>query len=194
MRKAASILLLSILLFNWCGYHLLVFLLQETANSKFEARLDDGEYDESQLVSVKIPVSYLPYYNNSGSYERVAGQVDIGGLTYKYVKRRIYNDSLELLCIADQNVMKLKSAKNEFFRFENDLRHSGQNKNQNPSPIKNLTTDYDVGDGKFKIEYIYFRGLFHFNYNIELSPAHRKPPEQPPKYCQGCRYPNATHC
>ena len=59
--------------------------------------MENNNYKESQLISPKVPVSYIPYYNNSKSFERIDGQIEIQGGLYKYVKRRIYNDSLELL-------------------------------------------------------------------------------------------------
>jgi len=182
LKKLFSILLLSLLVFNWVGYHLLVFCMQETASAKLESQLDNNDYDETQLISIKIPVTYLPYYNNSKFYERVDGQIEIEGVQYKYVKRRIYNDSLEMLCIPDHNVMKLLSAKNEFFKFVNDLQHPGQNKNPNAAPTKIITTDYETTNENFKINDLHSKTSFHSHYIIHISPAYCELPERPPKY------------
>ena len=156
--------------------------MEETASAKLEAQLDNNDYDENQLISIKIPVTYLPYYNNSKQYERVDGQIEIEGVKYKYVKRRIYNDSLEMLCIPDHNVMKLLSAKNEFFKFVNDLQHPGQNKNPNSGSSKNILSDYVTTDERLKIDNYYFQSSFLFYYIIHITPAHRQLPERPPKY------------
>jgi hypothetical protein len=182
LKKVFSIVLLSLLVFNWVGYHLLVFCLQETANAKLETQLDKDNYDERQLISIKIPVTYLPYYNNSKSYERVDGQMEIEGVKYKYVKRRIYNDSLEMLCVPDRNSMKLLSAKNEFFKFVNDLQHPGQNKNPSSGLSKNITTDYEPAGENLCIDHVDFRVSLQFHYLIHITSAHRKLPERPPKY------------
>lgn len=156
--------------------------MEETASANLEAQLDNNDYDESQLISIKIPVTYLPYYNNSKSYERVDGQIEIEGVKYQYVKRRIYNDSLEMLCIPDHNVMKLLSAKNEFFKFVNDLQHPEQNKNPNSFSSKNITTDFETAYEQFKIDDYYFQSSFLFHYIIHITAAHRQLPERPPKY------------
>lgn len=123
MRFFGASLLLLIFLFNWFGYRLVIGMLETKANTELEADLDDNRYDESQLITIKVPVRYLPYYTNSTEFQRVDGQIEIGGVQYKYVKRRIYHDSLELRCLPNHTVMNLQTAENEFFRFSNDLQH-----------------------------------------------------------------------
>jgi len=108
LRKLAAILLWGILLFNWVGYRLLNDYLQEASQRKIEARLDRRLYDESQLFSIKVPVTYISYYNNSTVFERVNGQIEINGMPYQYVQRRIYNDTLELMCIPNLMAMRLR--------------------------------------------------------------------------------------
>ena len=103
-------------------------LLENKLNSQFEAQLDNNYYDESQLISIKVPASHFAYYNNSRLFERVDGQVEVNHILYKFVKRRLYNDSLELLCLPDHAAMKLSSAKDEFFKLVNDLQSGSENK------------------------------------------------------------------
>jgi hypothetical protein len=142
LKKIASIFLLGILLFNWFGYRLVIGLWQERTKSELEARLDSKDYDDAQLISVKVPMTHLSYYNTSPEFERVNGSVEIGGVQYKYVKRRLYNDSLELLCLRDQGAMKLRSCSNDFYRMANDLQTgTGKRRGTHSLPIKNLVVD-----------------------------------------------------
>jgi len=116
------------LLFNWIGYRLYTSFLENRLNAQFETQLDNNYYDESQLISIKVPVSHFAYYNNSSLFERVDGQVEVNGVVYKFVKRRLYKDSLELLCLPNHDAMKLASAKDEFFKLVNDLQSDTQTK------------------------------------------------------------------
>lgn len=141
LKQLAAILLIGILFFNWYGYQLLTAYWQQQSDNKLEARLDKHEYTDDQLVSIKIPLTTLAYYNNSSSFERVNGQVEIKGIHYNYVKRRIYGDSLELLCIPNTAAMNLQKAKNEFFRQVNDLQQQNQGK-KNTAASKDLSRDY----------------------------------------------------
>jgi hypothetical protein len=151
LKHIAAILLMGILFFNWYGYQLVGSLLQDRANHGLEARLDENKYDESQLISVRVPLTTLSYYNSSTQFERVDGQVEFGGVQYKYVKRRIFKDSLELLCIPNQAAMGLQTAKNNFFQQVNDLQqHNSQGKKSNSGASKNFSsTDYYKTDGLF---------------------------------------------
>jgi hypothetical protein len=114
-----------------------------------EARLDDNRYDESQLISVKVPISQLSYYNPSRQFERVDGSIELSGVQYRYVKRRIYNDSLELLCLPDHAATTLQAFKNDFFRLVNGFQGApGKHAGGHALPHKNPVEDpYLFTDG-----------------------------------------------
>ncbi len=152
MKRIVSIFLSGIFLFNWFGYRVLTSYLEEKANISLETQLDENHYDEHQLISIKVPVDYLPYYNNSQLFERVDGEIEIDGIHYKYVKRRIYNDSLEMLCIPNTAVTALQSAQNEFFKFVNDLQRTGADKgtHSHHSASKSFSADFFPVKDAFK--------------------------------------------
>lgn len=185
LRKIASILLLGLFLFNWVGYKLLTFYMEAKADAQLQAQLDDNNYEEDQLVSIKVPVTHLSYYQNSNEFETANGRIEVGGIQYKYVKRRIHNDSLEVLVIPDAAAMKLKAAKNDFFAFVNGLQHGGQEKRQNANtntsrgffPEYYSTHDLyvTVGDIWFTIPQKYAQDFF------PLSSLHALVPERPPE-------------
>ncbi len=158
--------------------------MEDKANARLETQLDDNNYDESQLISIKIPVTYLPYYNNTKSFERVDGQIEIEGIHYKYVKRRIHNDSLELLCIPNTAVMNLKEMKNEFFKFSNDLQHTGHDKNANSGhkSRSSFSTDYYSVHALFTLNNLSFKMRKIFScYIISKSFPYYPTSERPPQ-------------
>jgi len=127
-RKIATILLLSFLFFNWVGYWLFISWFESHVESQWVSRLDNDQYDPSQLVLVKVPADRLPYSNSSTGFERADGQVDIGSIHYRYVGKRLYNDSVEFICLPDRETSRLRSAKNDFFCLVNDLQNTGHAK------------------------------------------------------------------
>jgi hypothetical protein len=146
---------MGILFFNWYGYQLLSSYLQNRSNARLEARLDRHNYDESQLVSVKVPITSLSYYNSSAGFERVDGQIEIGGIQYKYVKRRLFKDSLELLCIPNQASMRLQTARNDFFRQVNDLQQQ-DSQGKKASVQKNFSaSDYNIQSDLYVPDLLY---------------------------------------
>ncbi len=94
-----------------------------------ESRLDKQEYNNDELISIKTRL-YLPYYNSSSEYERAYGSIEVDGIWYEYVQRRVHQDTLELLCLPNKAKMNLQTLKNEFFKMSVDS-HSQQDKNSN---------------------------------------------------------------
>ena len=127
-RKIATILLLSFLFFNWVGYWLFISWMESRAETFWELRLNNDQYDPTQLVRIKVSAERLPYSNASTGFERADGKIDIGVLHYRYIGKRLYNDSLEFLCLPDQEANRLQTAKNTFFGLVNDLQNAGHSK------------------------------------------------------------------
>lgn len=183
MKRFASILLLAILCFNWFGYQLLTRLLENQANTQLEARLDQDDYDESLLIEMRVDLT-MPYQTSSSEFERIDGEIEINGIHYKYVKRKVEDGQLVLLCLPNEGKMRLQSARDDFYRLVNDLQHQTQNKKSESThavsfnigteycqeknewsmaPVTNLRLPYSSGNASFK------------------TAAHQLIPEQPPE-------------
>jgi hypothetical protein len=142
MKRAAAILLLIIFLFNWFGYRLLSDYLQHRADTQLESQLDQDQYNEASLIEIRVPLN-MPYQSVSSNFERYDGEIEFNGIHYKYVKRKVENGELVLLCLPNENRMRLQNARDEFFKLVNDLQqHSSQNKNPTPGSVKNPVTEY----------------------------------------------------
>ena len=142
MKRAAAILLLLIFLFNWFGYRLLSDYLQHRADTRLEAQLDQQQYNEASLIEIRVPLN-MPYQSISSNFERYDGEIEFNGIHYKYVKRKVENGQLVLLCLPNETKMRLQSARNEFFQLVNDLQRSSQSKNSTPAAeIKSPVTEY----------------------------------------------------
>lgn len=124
------------LFFNWYGYRLLTDYWQRQADSRLEARIALEDYDESSLITIKLPIDVLPYHNASTVFERVDGEIIIADVAYKYVKRGIVGDSLVLLCLRNTEKMEIKKADNEFFGKVNNF------PNSKPTPQKDFQKIY----------------------------------------------------
>jgi hypothetical protein len=113
--------LLSVLLFNWVGYRLFTAWCEDRAATRTEANLDNDRYDSSQLILLRVPTNALPYSNASPQFQKTTGTIEIGSARYRKVSKRLYNDSIEILCIPDGDANRLQSAGNDFFKLVNDL-------------------------------------------------------------------------
>ena len=147
MKRFAAILLLGILMFNWIGYRFVTTYLEERSNAQLNARLDLNNYNESDLISIKV-ANNLPYTNNK-DFQRVNGQIRIAGNIYNYVKMRVCSDFVEFLCIPNSDLTHMQSSKDEFFKLVNDLQQGSQQKkaDNHPGASKTFSVDsYTIND------------------------------------------------
>jgi hypothetical protein len=113
--------------------------MEDNATQRLEARLDRQQYDENQLITIKVPASCLSYFNVSTTFERVSGTIEVGGVPYQYVKRRIFNDSVEMKCIQNRTAMKWRQSGNSFFGLVNGVEREGSR--SHPAINKSFLTD-----------------------------------------------------
>ncbi|MEO6722858.1 MAG: hypothetical protein ABIN67_21000 [Ferruginibacter sp.] len=144
MKQAAAILLLGIFSFNLFGYRLVASFLEKKVNAEMEISLDENDYNYDQLISIKQPTN-LPYYRNSAHFQRIDGEIEINNIYYKYVKCRIYNDSLELLCIPNTGKMKIQAAKADFSGMVSDFQQTESKKKSEPGTksFQKILGDYE---------------------------------------------------
>ena len=184
MRKIAAILLLGIFVFNLFGYRLFVSYMVKASDSSLQTTLDKEEYDEAELISIKKAVN-LPYYNNDPEFSQAFGEIEMNGLLYKYVKSRVYNDSLEMLCIPNTGKQNLLTAKDNFTRVVLDMQNNNGKKSPGPEKQQSLLkffTEYEKNAGwHFNTaisSIVVLQNEAHNNINTGL--LHKASVEQPP--------------
>lgn len=127
MRRLPAILFLLILVFHFVGYRMVITFMERGSETVLEKKLDRQEYSDDELLSIKTKLN-LPYYSSSPDFERAYGSIRINGVVYEYVKKRVYNDTLELLCLPNVAKTKLQDMKNDFAKSAAE--------GQTPLPVK----------------------------------------------------------
>ncbi len=182
MKKIASILLIAILFFNWYGYRIVTTILAKDADKQLEIKLDNKEYDESQLIEVKVALN-VPYQNDQSEFERHYGEMEVDGKYYTYVKRKIENGYLILKCIPNSDKEKIKAAGSEFFKMANGLDGNQPDKKQSNSNFaKNFWSEYDDREADYTIDA--FSSLINKNFlnnTSLLKEIYTSTPAQPPE-------------
>ena len=185
MKQLSAILLIALFLFNLFGYRFVFDYAQQQSDVMLQATLDKAEYNEAELLTIKVPLS-LPYVNSQANFERVDGEIEVNGKIYKYVKRKIADGQLVLLCIPDYNKMKLQNAKEEFYRYANDLVQNNNSKRSDHSKsvtFKKILNDFDTNEntnttcvyGSLQTSYNHLARVTHLPTQPQTSP------EQPPE-------------
>lgn len=161
---------------------MLFYYAQQHADVQLEASLDKEVYDSNDLITLKVPLS-LPYQRAWSDWERIDGEIKVNGTIYKYVKRKVEDGILVLLCLPNHNKMRLESAKGDFFKNVNDLAaNSASKKGEKAKSFSDASSEYillQTTDVAAVLKY-------HHNYRIPtnvlaLSKAPHNSPEQPPE-------------
>jgi hypothetical protein len=127
MRKLIAICMLAVFTFNIAGYQLVYNYLSHKSDKSLELALDADNYRDEELITIKQPTN-LPYYNNSKEFQRIDGEVVIDGVKYKYVKCRVYEGNLEMLCLPNKAKMQIEQSKNDYAKGANDFQQNNTEK------------------------------------------------------------------
>ena len=183
LKKLASILLIAILFFNWYGYRIVTGLLEDKVDQQLETRLDNQEYEESQLIEVRVALN-VPYQNNQSEFERHYGEVEVDGKYYTYVKRKIENGFLVLKCISNSGKEKIKAAGNDFFKMANGIDQPSEKKQNTPNSFaKNFWSEYDGREPEYDFTRFSETVCSQFIDNSSsIADIFRPIPGQPPEF------------
>ena len=115
--------------------------MEQKATQRLEEKIDAGQYTEAQLLEVKIPLQ-IPYYSDT-KYEACYGELRLNGEHYRYVKRKISDGVLYLLCLPHKEKDNISAAKTDFVKAVNDAQNNSVPQKQNqPSLIKLLLSEF----------------------------------------------------
>lgn len=111
MRKAISLLLIVLLLLNVMGYYAIFLGLKYANIQQVTQRLDADQYNLTETVTIKIPLS-IPYYGDT-DFSRMDGEIEYLGRIYRMVKQKFERDTLHIMCIHDTQATYIQNALTE---------------------------------------------------------------------------------
>lgn len=136
MRRIVAIALLLLLLFNVLGFYGIFMGLQYQNRQQLVQRFDADQYDESQTITFKVPLS-IPYAGDRQDYVRVDGEFEYEGEFFHMIKQRLSQDTLYVVCVNDQQSKRIHRALTDYVKtFSDDAGGQDQSKTIVPSVIK----------------------------------------------------------
>lgn len=158
------------------------YTLQLNAERELSAKIDKDDYDESQLITITVPLS-MPYLSDTKKFEKKDGVIALNGKIYHYVKEKISQGNLVLMCLPDTKKMDLQIAENDFIKNQIDLQNNASKKSGgNNAAFKLVMSDYiktDISSISFS-NYI-LNKIYAENNFIYLQKGETQIPERPPR-------------
>lgn len=184
LKKLTAISFLLLLVFNLLGYQFLFYYAQQQSDKQLEASLDKALYNEADLITIKVPLS-IPYQIDRNDFERVDGEINLNGKIYKYVKRKVTEGQLVLLCLPDRHKMQLETAKGDFFKNVSDVAPNNGSKKSEKSKacsFTNILSEYEPQHSGYATITFSLNNTYHKSrYLLQLTAAPHTSPEQPPE-------------
>jgi hypothetical protein len=156
--------------------------MQDDADRKLESRIDNSDYDESQLIEIKVALN-MPYQERFTDFERHYGEIEIDGKSYTYVKRKIAGDMAIFKCIANQSKQELKIIKNDWAKANCGINTDQPGKQKQQSSFaKNFWSEYD-GQSIFNTQdkYTSLNTSALSGYSFRIPEINSTTPHHPPE-------------
>jgi hypothetical protein len=182
VKQAATILLLSLLAFNWVGYRLLSSYLEHSSDLALEKKIEKEDFDDASLLELRVPLN-APYLGETFTdFERIDGEIVVDGIHYKYVKRKVENGELVLLCIPNTGKTKILNSRVDFFKMVNDVNQSSESKSKNTSSHKSFTTEYRFENNTWALACVSSIAKMEFSIiSSTITDGYNAVPDQPPR-------------
>lgn len=180
MIRIAAILLLSIHFCSSICYSFLFECIIQISDKHTIQQLDKCDYRNEDLVAIAVPVN-MPYVPSQEEYERWDGTIEFNGTYYNYVKRRMYNDTLHLLCLPNEKITELNAAKTDYSKQLSDA-PTGKKENQPLAKKNNVLTEYNIHTTLYN--FAFFTGISErllFTGTSTLTDCFIAKPGKPPK-------------
>jgi hypothetical protein len=164
------------------GYRVWFYYAELKADMAMESRLDKDQYDTNDLISIIIPLDN-PYQLEQRNFQRIDGEINFQGKNFKYVKRKVSDGKLILLCIPDARKMVLKKGKAEYGNAANDLNGNSRGSSRSGTQKSFSGNDYTSETFQLSTSILpYFHTSILVNVvNEKLVTTYLPSPGKPPK-------------
>jgi len=113
------------------------------SDKQVAVKLDKNIYDETALTEITIPLN-MPYVSNQADYERCDGSIQFNGTIYNYVKRKITNDTLHILCITNMQATQVHQAKGDYAKQLSDVPSNSKKANDSQGKKGSFFSEYNM--------------------------------------------------
>jgi glutamate racemase len=158
--------------------------LEKEASQELAVSIETKNFDESNLIEIKTDLN-MPYVSDK-DYENAYGETVIKGVHYQYVKRKIENNVLYLMCLPNDAKTVLAETKTN---VEKNNTEAGNANSKHKSPaqkiLKSTQIEYVQNHYSYQLDGMVMiaSSTLLSNRNNRLSSLFSPlTPEQPPEF------------
>ena len=142
LKKTAAIFFILVHLCSSTCYSFFFNYFIQLSDTQLVQQLDTDNYKDADLVEIAMPL-HMPYIINSNGYERYDGEIELNGAHYNYVKRKVSNDTLYILCLPNIQKAQVCAAKNDYTKQLSDIQ-SPKKSNESTAKKSLVLQEYNI--------------------------------------------------
>lgn len=182
LKRIIAIWFLLLYLFSLAGNSLVIDRLLQRHDRLRLQDIDAGNYSSVHLEEFRIPV-HTPYYSSSVDFQRFYGNFERDGRHYNFVMRKVINDTIFLLCLADERGSALREAKTRLSLFASGRDAAASSQKNETTPAKKAGSLQDYFQPFYQIVKTWQEAVKPGPcqaFQPELMTCYIKPPVKPP--------------
>jgi hypothetical protein len=113
MKRVCSIFFLSLMLLNTIGYYEVLITIEKLHIDHTVRKISANENEINGNLLLKIPTS-LPYTQDDKEYKRAFGEIVVDGQIYHFVKQKVYQDTLYIVCLKDLEATQVRNVISDY--------------------------------------------------------------------------------
>jgi hypothetical protein len=158
MKRTVAIFFLFLFLLNILGYYgVFMGAFRQIAQNAKES-FDYDNYQKDAEVTFQIPLT-MPYTADMDEYQRVDGEFNHNGETYRLVKQKLTNNMLYIVCVKDAHASTINKALEDYVKTFSDGPTSEKNHSK---AAPTLAKDYYSTNISVESKYLGWEFLIHW--------------------------------
>lgn len=141
MRRLYSYLFLILMLLNTIGYYEVLRVIERRHVAKAISMIVKNETEISGNLLLKIPMCPGDRADDL-EYQRAVGEVTVDSQVYHYIKQKVHDDTLYIMCLSDAKATQVRNTISDYSRSFTDKDQKSNSSNK--SLINSLTKFYTI--------------------------------------------------
>jgi len=126
MKRLFSFFFLLLILLNTIGYYEVLLFMESQNYDKAVQKISGNENEISGNLLLKIPLASR-FNEDDREYRKAQGEVVVEGELYHFVKQKLYQDTLYIICLRDAKTSEVREALSDLSKTMADQNHKSGN-------------------------------------------------------------------
>ncbi|HEY5745593.1 MAG TPA: hypothetical protein VIU12_05935 [Chryseolinea sp.] len=126
MKRLFSFFFLLLILLNTIGYYEVLLFMEKQNYDKAVQKISGNENEISGNLLLKIPLASR-FNEDDREYRKAQGEITVEGELYHFVKQKLYQDTLYIICLRDAKTSEVREALSDLSKTMADQNHKSGN-------------------------------------------------------------------